>query len=148
MQFLITAGKGKWGAGSEAPRKSFLPCLFYVRKPPFLKRGGTTKRHFHSYVAKSRSLDLQGPLVELQKPTAFRMQVIDREALFKFQGINFFERHLGVWDNSLESQKMPFCVVGKHDFIIYLHLGLNGFKVFVWGGIEKSYQLSQQMFTT
>ena len=61
------------------------------------------------------------------------MYVINREALFKYQGINFFERHLGVMgfatrklllgQLSLESQKMPLCVVGKHVFIIDLHFG-------------------------
>jgi len=94
LQFLITAGKGKWGAGSETPRTSFRPILFYVRITPFLKKEGATKRHFDSYVEKSRSLDLEGPLVVLYKPTFFKCsKVIDREALFTYQGINFFERH-------------------------------------------------------
>ena len=70
----MMVGKGTRGAGSEAPKNVFQPSLLHVRNTPFLKRErALQKRRFHSYVEKGRSLDLQGPLAGLYKPTAFQM---------------------------------------------------------------------------
>ena len=53
------------------------------------------------------------------------MYVINRVALFTYQGINFFERDGDLGELYLESLKMPFFVVGKHVFIIDLHFGMK-----------------------
>ena len=41
--------KEKGEPGATPPENFFRPSLFHVRKTPFLKREGTTKRSFHSY---------------------------------------------------------------------------------------------------
>ena len=98
--------RGKTGSREQVPRKFLRPSLSRVKETTFLKREGTTTKYTFVLLLKTcRILGLQDSLIGLYKPnltcTTFLIYL------------------------STECQKMPFCVVGKHVFIIDLHFEIE-----------------------